>query len=225
MPQDFIVAKFIEKGNEWESFVWKPRKPSCLAADGSCDYAKYHVLLTGAKQGDSDAQMKIFEQHQGVWKKIIREYKDKFEKSFVDEEDLQQEAFYALMIALKQYDDTKYTKSFSDYYANVLVHHLIDIIKVQSKQVTLNCFMCSLDVRDEEGNLIYDIPDDCENDYFSNYYPQVRALLTEREFQVVITHYVDGIPLGTIAKELDLSYSYVRILNMSIKEKLKVLDK
>lgn len=205
------------------SFVYTPKKPSCLRADGTCDYDKYQALLTAAKQGDNDAQVKIFEQHQGIWKNIIKEYKDKFETTFVDYEDLQQEAFYALMIALKQYDNTKYTKSFSEYYANVFIHHLIDIIKVQSKQVTLKCFTCSLDVRDEDGNLLYDIPDNTENDYFSDYYPQIKALLTEREFKIVILHYVDGVSLTAISDQLGVSYRTIKYEIRAIKDKLKTL--
>lgn len=224
MPQDFIVAKFSENGNEWESFVWKPRKPSCLAADGSCDYAKLNVLIEKAKAGDEKATMLVFEQYQGLWKKIIAEFKGKFEEYAYDYEDLQQEAFLALLVALGKHAE-KDLAVFAEFYGNILRNNLIETIRKGNKLINAKCFLCSIDARDEEGNLIYDIPVDCENDYFSNYYPQVRALLTEREFQVVITHYVDGIPLGTIAKEMGISYRTIKNIVRTTKEKLKVLDK
>jgi len=218
----FITMVKVEKEFCF-SFVYTPKKPSCLRADGTCDYDKLNVLIEQAKAGDEKATMLVFEQYQGLWKKIITEFQSKFEEYFYDYDDLQQEAFCSFLEALQQFGDSE-PKNFKEFYAGLLRHDLLDCIKQQNKLVNAQCFTCSLDVRDEDGNLLYDMPDDTENDYFFDYYPQVKALLTEREFKIAILHYVDGITIKTISKELGVTSRTIDNIIKSIKSKLKVLD-
>jgi len=217
----FITMVKVDKEVNF-SFVYTPKKPSCLRADGTCDYDKLNVLIEQAKAGDENATMLVFEQYQGLWKKIITEFQSKFEEYFYDYDDLQQEAFLALLIALRKQAD-KNLVVFGEFYGNIFRNNLIELMRKEKKLVNAQCFTCSLDVRDEDGNLLYDIPDNTENDYFSDYYPKIKTLLTEREFKIAILHYVDGIPLTAISDQLGVSYRTIKYEIRAIKDKLKIL--
>lgn len=217
------VRVMTHEKDECVAFVYTPKKPSCLRADGTCDYVKLNALIEHAKAGDEKAKMLVFEQYQGLWKKIITEFQSKFEEYFYDYEDLQQEAFCSFLEALQQFGDSE-PQNFKEFYAGLLRHDLLDCIKQQNKLVNANCYLCSLDIRDEEGNLIYDISVDNEHEYFTDYYPRVKSLLTEREFKITILHYVDGISLKELAKEFGISYGRIRNIITDIKSKLQQLN-
>jgi len=85
--------------------------------------------------------------------------------------------------------------------------------------------LCSLQETYEDGSLKYDIPVDTENDFFTDYYPNISKLLNKRELQITIDYYVHGIPLKELAKKYNVSYGRIRNITTNIKSKLKVLNK
>jgi len=214
----FITMVKVEKEFCF-SFVYTPKKPSCLRADGTCDYDKLNVLIEQAKAGDENATMLVFEQYQGLWKKIITEFQSKFEEYVYDYDDLQQEAFLALLVALTKFDVSN-EKGFGEYYANSFKANLLMKIRSVKKQVDGNVYLLSTNITDEDGYPIYDVSVNTDTDLSMEYYPQVKQLLTEREFDVAILRYVEDMSIKTISKELGVTSRYVDKIIKSIKSKL-----
>lgn len=219
-PCHFIMAKLNKKPEGCQSFVYRPSAPSCVKEDGGCDYAKLNALLAAAKGGDENAKMLVFEQYQGLWRKIISEFLSKFEEYGMDYEDLQQEAFLWFLVSLKKYKPTN-QKSFSDYYGCTFRSNLVERIRKEDKLVNAQYCLCSLDARDAEGKPLYEISAAEEDVYFADYYPNIRPLLSESEFKIAVAHFVDDLPLRVIAKQLGISYGYVRNIVIGIKGKLQ----
>ena len=206
---------FIEDGQVWESFVYVPKKPIARnKQDGTYDASVVNELVIRAKAGDNEAQMLLFEQFQYKWKKEIT--------SFVDEmltyEDAQQEAFYALMISLRGFSDPD-VGHFTNYFMSSLHNHLIGLTgKVKADREML---AYSLDERDEEGNLIHDLPER-ETEIIPEF-PRVKALLTDLEYRFIITRYYFDFSMLQVSRYLGYSYDYVREVNSRAVNKLKVL--
>ena len=207
---------FTENGQVWESFVYVPKKPIARnEQDGTYDARVVNELVVKAKAGDNEAQMLLFEQFQYLWKKEIT--------SFVDDmltyEDAQQEAFYALMISLRGFSDPD-VGHFTNYFISSLHNHLIGLTgKVKADRDML---AYSLDERDEEGNLIHDLPDTSIQECIPDF-KNIRKVLTEKEYRIVIAHYYLGYSLPKIAKHYGFTYDYMRKVTKLIRRKLKVL--
>jgi len=234
------MAKFCENGNEWESFVWKPRKPSCLKKDGTRDYEKLNALIKLAQEWNHEALMRVFEQYSGSWQSMCQQSDEIMYRLCMDFEDLQQEAFCCYLKTVKGFGDSK-PENFKEYFITNFKNRIINILKNVEKQVVghrnakdkettdairkFSYSVCSIQETNQDGSLKYDIPVDTENDFFIDYYPNVSKLLSKRELQIVIDYYVHGIPLKELAKTYNIDYGYIRIMLVRIKNKLKGLDK
>ena len=205
---------FTEDGQVWESFVYVPKKPIALNPDGSWNTEKVCELVVKAKAGDEQAIMQLFEQYQNLWKKEITS----FVEDMLGYEDAQQEAFYILMRSLKFYDNPS-PRAFTNYFVTTLHIKLMEITgraKDERKQ-----WLFSLDEVDDEGNLIHNLPD-IQDEVIPDY-SNIRRVLTDFEYKVVIAHYVWEVSFKDIAEHFKLTHQYIRLVNMSIKKKLKVL--
>lgn len=205
---------FIEDGQVWESFVYVPKKPIAINPDGSWNTQKVCELVVKAKAGDEQAIMQLFEQYQYLWKKEITG----FVEDMLGYEDAQQEAFYIFMISLKSFDNID-KGAFTGYYQMSLRNHLALLTgkeRDEKKQ-----WLFSLDARDDEGNLLHDIADVPCSEMLN--YRNIKKLLTDLEYKVLVAHYVYGISYKVIAKHYGLTIKYLWNLSSSLKKKLKVL--
>jgi len=229
------VSKFVENGNEWESFVWKPRKPSCLNKDGTRDYEKLNALIKLAQEWDQEALMLVFEQYSGTWMSMCQQSDEIMYRLAMDYEDFQQEAFCCFLNTVKELHEDQpenlkkfFITNFKNRIMNILTNiekqvlghtdiHIKDTQKV--KQFTYS--VCSLLETNEDGSMKYDIQDNStEQDYFIDYYPNISKLLSKRDLEIAIDYYLYGIPLKEIAKELGISYGRIRNITNNIKSKL-----
>jgi len=233
------MAKFCENGNEWESFVWKPRKPSCLKKDGTRDYEKLVALIRKAQSWDQEALMRVFEQYSGVWYSMCQQSDEIMYRLCMDFEDLQQEAFCCYLTSMKSFGDSS-PENFKEYFITNFRNRIINILKNIEKQVVghteirhkgsnskkqFSYSVCSLQETNQDGSLKYDIPVETDSDYFTDYYPNVSKLLNKRELQITIDYYVYGIPLKDIAIEYGISYNRIMKISANIKKKLEILNK
>ncbi len=205
---------FTENGETWESFVYVPKKPIGINPDGTWNYEIVAKLIAAAQKGDNNAQIKLFEQYQYMWKKEITG----FVEDMLTYEDAQQEAFYILMKCLITYQNRE-RAYFLNYYMTALHTHLMEI-SGNEKALKERCFF-SLDEEDENGNQLHSLQDYGSKDItdFSN----IKALLTDMEYKIIIAHYYYDIGLKDIAKHYNLSYQYIRLLNSHAIKKLEIL--
>lgn len=205
---------FTENGETWESFIYVPKKPIGINPDGTWNYEIVAKLIQEAKQDKEQAIMQLFEQYQYMWKKEITD----FVEDMLTYEDAQQEAFYVFLLCLKAFDNTD-IKCFVIYYQTALHNYLTELTGKEKDY--LKELLFSLDERDEEGNLKHDLKDKEKEEL--DLFPSIKNLLDQREYQIIIAHYWLNIPLTSITKHLELSYQYIKELNLKAKEKLKVL--
>ena len=203
---------FIEDNQVWESFVYVPKKPIAINPDGSWNTQKVCELVVKAKAGDEQAIMQLFEQYQYLWKATVKA----MIKDGIEYEDAQQDVFVTLMEALQNFNNSP--EVFSGYYEAALG---ITLIKKTVQESKHRKNVCSLDERDENGNLKHEVSI-TEIEGMTDL-GNVRRLLTDIEFKVVVAHYLWDVDFKTIAEHFDLTPQYMRLLNMWAKEKLKVL--
>ena len=172
-------------------------------------------LVIRAKAGDNEAQMLLFEQFQYKWKKII----SKFVDDMLTHEDAQQEAFYIMMRSLKLCQQSD-AQGFTNYYQTALRTYLTELAGKEKDRRKKTVF--SFDERDEEGNLIYDLPDTSVQEFIPDF-KNIERILNKREYGIVIAHYYFGIPLQRIARHYKISYKHIRVRISEIRKKLKVL--
>lgn len=208
--------KFEENGKEWESFVYLPKKPIALDANNKWDVAMVNELVIRAKAGDNEAQMLLFEQYQYLWKSMF----GKFVEDMSTKDDAIQDAFVVMMDTLAELKESN-AATFTVYYAKKLKSC---VRKAGLEKDRRNSIAFSFDERDENGNLIHDLPDKLQRDFEDlDGLDNVKKLLTEFEFEVCILFYVWGISLKKIAKHYSFSYDYLKEVSGNIKRKLKVL--
>ena len=206
---------FIEDGQVWESFVYVPKKPIAINPDGSWNTQKVCELVVKAKAGDEQAIMQLFEQYQYLWKATI----NGFTKAMIEYEDAQQDVFVTFMEALNSFHEDN-PDAFSGYLKSALDYSLTK--KTVEEYVYKKHILFSLDERDENGNLMHDLPDTSVQEYIPDF-KNIRKMLNKREYGIVIAHYYFGIPLQRIARHYKISYKHIRVRISEIRKKLKVL--
>ena len=185
-------------------------------------YKEFNNLLLKARQGDENSKEEILNRLQGLIVKSIKRYYNKIDEY----EDLIQEGNLVVLQAIDTFDETKgvyflgYVKSLLKYaYLNKykIRHHISLNTKLADKDCELIDLLESDDVvplekiiKFEEHTIIYD----------------ALSILTDRQRQVVLLFYMEGLSIGDIAKRLNISYRTVINTKVRALEKMrKYIDK
>ena len=179
-------------------------------------YKELNKLLSKAREGDIDSKEEILNRLQGLIIKSIQRYYDNRK----DYEDLIQDGNLTVLEAIDNFDEEKGVY-FLGYVKTMLKYTYLNKHKIRTHP-SLNT-----KIGDDEDNEWIDLlasEDDDPLDQFISLEEHTAiksalSILTDRQREVVLAYYVEGLSISDIAQRLNISYRTV------INTKVRALDK